>query len=509
MSTFFPVQAQPFTLFGAGAVAGSTTIQLTNFNQINGTPLTMANFGSIGFFTLEPGNGTLEEPGTFTGITANSDGTVTLTGVSTQLTVSPYTQTAGLAQSHAGGVYLVLSNTAGFYNEFPNLPDNATVTGVYTFTTPNYPQVDNFLNEPTASNQLATKYYVDQTAVSGAPNATTTVKGIVQLSSGTQIAVGTVTGSTGASLVPSNSLFSAINIGGTAAVVAGTAGYISATFGGTAFSVATLNGTGFVVQTPALATIATVAGVIPITDVNATLNTFVPGAMQSLVANDTINASTVPQCIIVSPVDGKVYRSNATSATATAFYIAGFVTSPQSVTASQAVVVQVNGTVHGFTGLTPGAIYYSSNTAGAISATAGSQSLVVGQADSTGKNLQIIQGKKITSGTTTFSSTATAAIVCGFQPSRVTIYATVGTGGFFGTSGGGWDVNGGNNCSFVNLGATNTSTAGTATNAWEVISATGLSHIGTVINISTTGFVLSNSKTSTPPAVQIFWQAES
>lgn len=510
MASFFPVQNQPTTLFGSGVVAGSTTIQLTNFNQINGTPLTMANFGTIGFFTLEPGNGTLEESGTFSGITPNADGTVTLTGVATQLTVSPYTQTPGLAQSHAGGVYFVLSNTAGFYNEFPNLPDNATIAGVYAFLQP--PQVPTDISSNIHS--AASIEYVNNATTSGAPNAATNVKGIVQLATATQMAVGVVIGSTGAALVPPNSLFSATATVAQVGVVTGTNGIIGTGFilGGVAGGFATLNSANLVIQNPANATLATVAGVIPITDVNATLNTFVPGPMQNFVAGEVINASSVPKVVMLSPIDGKVYNLNASAATATAFYVCGFVNTPQNVTASAFVVVQTEGTVHNFSGLSAGKYYYSSNTPGNIGTTAGTESLLVGQADTTGNNLFIIQGKKVTSGVTSFSATATQAIVCGFQPTKVVFYATAGGSGQFGISNGAWDVNGGNNCSALQVTSSAASSGFTQVgNSWSTNSATsgGNNHSGSLSVVGSTGFTLSNLKTGTPNAnVEIFWQAE-
>lgn len=133
MATFHQVQAQPFALSGAGAVAGATSIVLKSFGQINGTLLTMANFGSVGYLTMEPGNGTLEEQVSFTGVVQNSNGTATLSGIKTVLDVSPYTETSGLAQTHAGSTTVVLSNTAGFYNQFPAKANDETITGQWTF----------------------------------------------------------------------------------------------------------------------------------------------------------------------------------------------------------------------------------------------------------------------------------------------------------------------------------------------------------------------------------------
>lgn len=53
------------------------------------------------------------------------------------------------------------------------------------------------------ANQLATKNYVDATAVAGAPNASTTVKGIVELATQAETDARTTTGGTGALLVNS------------------------------------------------------------------------------------------------------------------------------------------------------------------------------------------------------------------------------------------------------------------------------------------------------------------
>lgn len=200
--TFKFVQAQSFALAGGGAVAGATSITLKSFAQIDGTLLTMTDFGTKGFMTLEPGNGTFEEQISFTGVTQNSNGTATLTGVSTVLMVSPYTETSGLAQTHAGSTTAIISNTSGFYDRLTAKGDDETITGIWTFTNPNYPRMDTATPFPTDNEQLATKAYADSLTFAGAPNATTTQKGIVELATQSEVDAGTATGSTGASLAP-------------------------------------------------------------------------------------------------------------------------------------------------------------------------------------------------------------------------------------------------------------------------------------------------------------------
>jgi hypothetical protein len=132
--------------------------------------------------TLEPSNSTQEEQISFTGITQNANGTATLTGVKTVLFISPYTETSGTAKAHPGGSKAVVSNTSGFYNTFANQLNAETVTGIWTFTYPDYPRMSLTTTPPTLDAEFATKKYVDDTTTFGAPDATTTVKGITKMS---------------------------------------------------------------------------------------------------------------------------------------------------------------------------------------------------------------------------------------------------------------------------------------------------------------------------------------
>ncbi len=202
-------QLQSFVLAGAGVVLGDTEVTLSSFTSIDGVQLTMADFGTKGFMTLEPNSGTNEEQISFTGVTANINGTSTLTGISNVLFLSPYTETSGFSKTHAGGVKAVVSNTAGFYNTFANRLDDETIQGVWTFTQPNYPRMDNVFVDPTDPEQLVTKAYADGLTFAGAPNASTSVKGIVQEATVAELNAGTATGSTGALLFGSPADFAA------------------------------------------------------------------------------------------------------------------------------------------------------------------------------------------------------------------------------------------------------------------------------------------------------------
>lgn len=135
MATLKFVQAQKFTLSGSGASIGDTTLTLQSMLGIDGVAITTTDIGTGGFGTIEPGNGSQEEAIKFTGITQNSNGTATLTGVSTVLFKSPYTATSGLAKTHAGATTFILSNDAAFYGAILDYVDNSLMASGIPMTT--------------------------------------------------------------------------------------------------------------------------------------------------------------------------------------------------------------------------------------------------------------------------------------------------------------------------------------------------------------------------------------
>lgn len=142
MASFHSVQTDPYSLSGAGAILGSTSITLQSLLSIDGVALAMSDFGAIGYGTLDPGNGALEEQISFTTLVQNSNGTATLGGIKSVLFVSPYTETSGLAKTHAGSTPFVISNTSGFYNKFAIKQNDETIDGQWTFlNTPIVPGV--------------------------------------------------------------------------------------------------------------------------------------------------------------------------------------------------------------------------------------------------------------------------------------------------------------------------------------------------------------------------------
>lgn len=128
------VQTNTLYLAGSGVIIGATVAVLETLTDIYGNVLTMSDFGIKGYITFEPDT-TNEEAATFTGVVANANGTYSLTGLSTGLAKSPYTETSGLIRAHAGGTKVVVTDNVEFWNTFANKANDETITGQWTFNT--------------------------------------------------------------------------------------------------------------------------------------------------------------------------------------------------------------------------------------------------------------------------------------------------------------------------------------------------------------------------------------
>lgn len=157
---FNPAQGTTYNL-GASIGSTDTSILLSSFSEpVSGTLYTMAYFNSaIMFGTIAPTTSSAELI-SFTGITQNANGTATLTGVSRGLQKAyPYTASATFQLPHAGQSIFILSDAPQVFNEYANLVNDQTFTGLITFTQP-----------PIGINP------------GGQPNASSTVIGVTKLS---------------------------------------------------------------------------------------------------------------------------------------------------------------------------------------------------------------------------------------------------------------------------------------------------------------------------------------
>ncbi|MFP5263747.1 MAG: hypothetical protein ACLGJB_17845 [Blastocatellia bacterium] len=232
LAGFNAVQAQKFKLAGAGITATDSSITLQSFKLADAsTTLSMSDFGSIGYGTLEPGT-SKEEQVSFTGVSQNGNGTAILTGVTRGLRfVSPYDSVSANKKAHAGGTIFVISNTSGFYSNFASLSNNQTFTAVNTFSSSSLPRASATPAYGSGSElYFTTKAYVDGVALAGAPDSSLTQKGLVEQATKAETAAGTATGGTTAPLVVPNSSFNATFSATTTVPVTGTNGKLSSGF---------------------------------------------------------------------------------------------------------------------------------------------------------------------------------------------------------------------------------------------------------------------------------------
>jgi hypothetical protein len=163
--------------------------------DLDSVALTMADFGNTGYCTIDPKIQGYEEIISFTGLTANGDGTATLTGLTRDLQSKyPYTG-SGTGKLHGASAIVVFSNNPQIYGRLAGKDNDETISGAWTFT----PAVI-AAAVPTLSTHLVNKAYADALAIAGSPNASTSAKGIVQEATLAQVLARTAAGSTGAEL---------------------------------------------------------------------------------------------------------------------------------------------------------------------------------------------------------------------------------------------------------------------------------------------------------------------
>lgn len=200
----YSVGGVPYYLYGAGIGSSDTSITLTSFKQpTSGYLLNMSDFGSTGYLTIQPGNVNYQEFVSFTGVTQNSDGTATLTGVTRGLApVSPYTASSTLQKAHSGGTTAIISNPPQFYERFANKDNDQSITGTWTFASTSAPAYD--ATYTASGNEFVSFTQLNSIAIAGGATSTEGVLGYVALNQASNLADGTASTSSGAPLVIQN-----------------------------------------------------------------------------------------------------------------------------------------------------------------------------------------------------------------------------------------------------------------------------------------------------------------
>lgn len=175
-----PVVQSPEGTYGAFNPTGGGTYYLSSTISSSQVTITLSSFkepgsniaytmnylnSSVEYGTIAPQT-TQSEFISFTGITQNTDGSATLTGVARGLERSyPYAASSTLSTAHSGQTRFILSNPPQLTNQYLNLNNDQTVLGVNTFTIPPILTDAN----ATSSLQAASRAFVTQTAFGTTP----------------------------------------------------------------------------------------------------------------------------------------------------------------------------------------------------------------------------------------------------------------------------------------------------------------------------------------------------
>lgn len=161
LGAFNPTAAGTYYLEG-GINTSVTSFYLSSFVEpISNIPYTMTYLqSSIEYGVIDPLTPNRSELISFTGITQNSDGSATLTGVTRGLSRSyPFTASTTLALTHAAQAQFILSATPQVFGQYAAKQNNEVITGEWSgptplsnadFATKNY--VDTLVNGGTVSN---------------------------------------------------------------------------------------------------------------------------------------------------------------------------------------------------------------------------------------------------------------------------------------------------------------------------------------------------------------------
>lgn len=207
---FNPTGGLTYRLFSSIGSA-DTSITLTSFKEpVSNIPYTMSYLNSsVEYGTIAPLT-TNSEFISFTGITQNSDGTATITGIVRGLARTPgsgscLTASTTLEVAHPAQTGFIISNSPCFQNEYAVKQNAQSITGVWTFASTSAPVYDAdpgaafFTTAP--GTTLINLAQLQRQVFAGAANASEIVAGLVELATGREAASSTSIGGTGARLV--------------------------------------------------------------------------------------------------------------------------------------------------------------------------------------------------------------------------------------------------------------------------------------------------------------------
>src|SRR3990167_1708401 len=343
--------------------ADDTTIPVVSTKDKAGNAIALTNISSSStvkvYMNLEPGT-SKEEPIVCTGVTASSWTSCTR-GLAFQGTSESSSTT--IATTHNAGAKIIITNISQFFNQFASLEGSQIINNVKTFMV--YPE---FINSTTAttSEQFTTKRYVDNVANQGAATSTESVGGISELATQIEMASSTNLGADNPLVLQARYATSTPGVRGLYVPIAENDGYLSQSW--LDLSESFIFSGGVISQSSSTFTASTTFSGRVLNMRQITNNVTTTGA--------AIDGSTTPQAVAMSTTTGLIYQADGNNVSRVQFV--GFITTNESSGASP--YIQTGGLVTGFSGLTPGATYYVSDTAGSIASSPGTVTIPIGKA---------------------------------------------------------------------------------------------------------------------------------
>ena len=332
------------TTLSSSMTSSQATIPVSKVTTQDDHTLTMGDLGSKVFFVIEPG-ARKEEIVMCTSISGTTWGGCTrglaFYGTST-------VAVAANRETHNSGSTVVMSNVHYATDESVDKDSKETIAGVKTFTATTtftgLPILTTYI-VPTDDKQMAAKKYVDDVALASAPDATETVKGVVELGTQSEIASTTSSGSAARLVIPGSMATSSPQVRGLYIPVAENDGYLNQGWLDLTENFA-FSGDNTFSATSTMAT--TTIDKLTINDLE------VSGDIKTLTASSTIAGATLPVAVYIDTTTEAVNACDGNDTDTLTFI--GFAISDG--TNGSDIDVQTGGIVNGFTGLTRGAKYY-------------------------------------------------------------------------------------------------------------------------------------------------------
>jgi len=185
-----------YRLAGSGISSSASSMTLTSLTiSQNDYAIQDSDLSDTFYITLEPGDTDRQEFISCSTVGTNTGGNVSISGCTRGISpISPYTASSTLRFSHSGGSKVIFSNSPSLYDQALFKGNDETITGTYTFSSTGIPIFD---TDPTITDDkhFATKKYADDLAIAGSPDATLTVKGLVEIATQIGMASTSVAGS--------------------------------------------------------------------------------------------------------------------------------------------------------------------------------------------------------------------------------------------------------------------------------------------------------------------------